>query len=262
MSRHGITRVEYATFNLIMSSTSAGLRSRYLEDRNAWGLREADIPAEDIAETARILGISPVQVHCPNYDLADPDHSKRSLAVEMTGRLLNLCAKMGAPTLIVHASTHSSSTDDRASGRLCESLVRLAKSASDLGCRIAIENGWRDLYGSKGDDLVDLIEGSDPDYICACLDTGHSQRLGPLPGSVARRLGSYLGATHIHDFDGAYDHLPPFSGKIDWNDFASALSEVGYDNDLIGEIEGFENVDDGILRSKAAMEKLLGLLVG
>jgi sugar phosphate isomerase/epimerase len=260
LSRHGITRVEYATFNLIMSSTNAGLRSRYLEDRNAWGLREADIPAAKINEIARSLGISPVQVHCPDYDLADPEPRKRSQAVEMTERLLNLCEKMGAPTLVVHASTRSSPTDGgKATGRLCESLNSLAGSASDLGCRIAVENGWRDMYGSRADDLVELIEESDPDNICACLDTGHGHRLGSSPASMARKIGKYLGATHIHDYDGASDHLPPFLGDIDWDELVLALSEVGYGNELIGEIEGFVNVDDGIIRSKAAMEKLLGL---
>lgn len=261
LSGHGITLVEYATFNLIMSSTNAGLRSKYVENRNAWDLRETDIPTGDISEFARSLDVRPVQVHCPNYDLSEPDQGGRSRAVAMTERVLKICAKMEVPTLVVHSVTvPESGGDGNSKDRLLESLRTLARSAADLGCRIAVENGWRDLFGSRAEDLVELIEGSDPDYICACLDTGHSQRMGLPPASMARKLGRYLGTTHIHDYDGKSDHIPPFTGDIDWKDLASALNEIGYGSYLIGEIEGSESIDDGILQSRGAMDDFLGLM--
>jgi len=261
LSRHRINLVEYATFNLIMSSTNAGLRSKYIENRNAWDLRENDIPTGEISEAARSLDVRPVQVHCPNYDLSEPDPGKRSRAIVMTGRVLNICAKMEVSTLVVHSVTRPESGEDgKSKDRLLESLRTLAPSAADLGCRIAVENGWRDLFGSRAENLVELIEGSDPDHICACLDTGHSERMGMSPASMARKLGSYLGTTHIHDYDGKSDHIPPFTGDIDWKDLASALNEVGYDDHLIGEIEGSESIGDGILQSRGAMEDLLGLM--
>ncbi|MBW2059851.1 MAG: sugar phosphate isomerase/epimerase [Deltaproteobacteria bacterium] len=258
----GITRIEYAIFNLIMSSSNGRLKGRYLQSRDAWGLRERDIPTKEIREISSSLGVDPVQIHSADFSLSDPDPHRRMLALERTETMLRICSALGSHCLIVHVGPPQPTfpSGRETPKRMADSLRVLARKASDLGCVIAVENGWQNPYGSRGKDLVEIIEDSDPDHIGACLDTGHSQRVGSSPASMVMELGNHLVATHIHDFDGQRDHIPPFSGNINWDRFLSALAEVGYRKALIGEIDGSEHITKGVLDSKKAMEGLLALL--
>ncbi len=268
LSEHGITAVEYAALNLIMSSTDERLRHEYFSTRDASRLKEKSLPIESIRESASSLGVSPVQIHSPDYDLASSDDNRRMLAVEKTSEMLNICSDLGATCLIVHLGSAQSTmlVQDGVEGakeRTIEAVGILARRASDLGVKIALENTWQDIYGSRAEHLLEVVESTDPDHICACLDTGHSQRLGVSPADAVRKMGSHLGATHIHDSVGSLDHLPPFVGDIDWQDFSSSLREVRYRNMLMGEIEGSYDmltVTNRILLSRLAMDRLLNFL--
>lgn len=46
-------------------------------------------------------------------------------------------------------------------------------------------------------------------------------------------LGKRIKALHIHDNNGATDqHLMPYVGTINWDDFCNSLHDIGYDGDL------------------------------
>lgn len=263
LSEQGIAKVEYAALNLVMSSTDDRLRGQYISKRDASLLRKDDLPIRDISEAASSHGIIPVQIHSPDYDLGHPDKKGRKLAVAETCILLDICSDLGAGYLIIHPMVSDPSGKQGAEGaveRVLESIGILARRASDLGVKLALENTWKDIYGSRAGDLLEAVESTDPDSVCICLDTGHSQRMGIPPADMVRRMGRHIKATHIHDYDGHSDHIPPFSGAIDWYDLVSALSEIGYGNTLIGEIEGSQDIQTGanrLLLSKMAMEKLL-----
>ncbi len=266
LSDHGISRVEYASFNLIMSSTNPRLKQRYLKDRDANLLEEEDLPIAEIREVASSCDMTPVQVHSPDYCLCQPDPELRKLAVKKTVVMLRVCRRLEASILVVHVGNIGSSPavhPAKVRAKTIDSLLCLVDEAYDLGVRIALENGWMNIYGSRSGDLVGLIEETDPDQVAACLDTGHARRLGASPASMVRELGEHLATTHIHDYDGNRDHIAPFSGIIDWSDFSSSLSEVGYDGNLIGEIEGPSDtaeIADRIAGSRKAMGKLTDIV--
>ncbi len=269
LSEHGIARVECAAFNLIMSSTDRRLRYDYISTRDAWALRREAIPTEEISGTASSLGISLEQVHSPDFEIGSPDTGGRALAVNKVVEMLGICRDLGAPRLILHpgplraAALNQATIAEGLKERTIASIGALARWASDLGVKIALENGWQDAYGSRAEDLTEMVESTDPDHICACLDTGHSQRLGVPPDVMLRSIGSHLAATHVHDSIEAQDHLPPFEGEIDWNGFASTLRGVGYRGTLMGEIQGSTDPPTCVrwmLRSKQAMAKLAKLV--
>ena len=265
LSEYGVNRVEYATFNLMMSSPNSNLREEYIESRDAWSLVDDDIPADEIREISSSHGMIPVQVHSPDYSLWEPDPRRRDLAIEKISVMLRICSELEAPVLIIHLETPDSMPTNARdiATRVVEPLRTLAGRASELGITIAIENSWRDLFGSRPGDLTEIIGSSDPDHVSACLDTGHAYRLGLSPGDMGRELGACLGATHIHDYDGRSDHLPPFAGAIDWSDLCSALTEAGYTKTLIGEIEGSQDPmasANRLLLSKLALGRLLELV--
>ncbi len=266
IAAQGITNVEYATFNLIMSSDDEALRAAYLDRRDARLLKEEAIPTREISELASSLGISPVQVHCPDYDLGHPDAGLATLAVRKTTEMLSISSHMGVPCLILHIGTSRELpgiATRKIKLRTRQSLKRLTGPASDLGVRIALENRWQNTFGSGAEDIVQMVQSTDPDAVGACLDTGHSQRRGVPPHKMLEALGKHLAATHIHDAVGTHDHLPPFEGDVDWVPFCKSLRDVGYGGTLIGEIQGSEDPKawgGDIRKSKGALERLLEML--
>jgi len=50
LAGHGVRTVEYAAFNLVMSSRRAAVRDQYLRTREAWSLRADDIPTSHILD--------------------------------------------------------------------------------------------------------------------------------------------------------------------------------------------------------------------
>jgi len=193
--QEALPRLTDAVFNLMMSSSNRKLREGYLQRRDSWGLGEMDIPTNEIDEISSSLGVHPVQVHSPDFNLSEPDAHKRMLGVGRTETMLKICSELGSPCLLVHTGSPPSMRPSPRETRdqVADSLRMLAPKASDLGCVIAVENGWQDLYGSKTKDLVEIIEPSDPDHVRACLDTGHSQRVGSSPASMVRELGATSG---------------------------------------------------------------------
>jgi len=266
LSGLGIHFVEYAFRNLVMSSTDPHLRREYLAGRNAWDLESDSIPAREIAEVSRSLQVEPIQMHAPDYNIAWPDQKRRRLAVNKTGIALEICRRLDVPTLVIHPGVgdpgllgRSDVPYDRAREDNIMSIKELSRAAADLGVRIAIENRGQDIYGSRPEDLLEMV-GLGPETLCACLDTGHANKLGLSPSGAIEDLGRTLGATHLHDNEGASDqHLPIFSGSIGWGEVIRSLSIVKYDEPLIAEIRGHEDQgigDNRVLLTGLAMEHL------
>jgi sugar phosphate isomerase/epimerase len=66
-----------------------------------------------------------------------------------------------------------------------------------------------------------------------CYDVGHAKICGQDPADMIRKIGPYIGCTHIHDNDGIHDsHTLPFYGTIDWENVMKAFAEIGYEGNL------------------------------
>ena len=78
---------------------------------------------------------------------------------------------------------------------------------------------------------LDMLDRLKRDNLRICLDTGHAAIFeGAAVADAVRRIGPMLEAVHIHDNMGKEDeHLIPGDGIIDWDDFAKALKEIGFD---------------------------------
>jgi sugar phosphate isomerase/epimerase len=270
LSGLGIRTVEYAFRNLAMSSTDPELKAEYLAGKNAWALKVNSIPVEDINQAADSWQMTPIQMHAPDFNIAWPDQKRRRHAVEKTGIALDVCRRLDVSALVVHPGIGDpevlGSPDaayDRAREDNMRSVGELAQIAADLGVGITLENRGQDIYGSRPVDLIEMVTSIDPDTLTTCIDTGHANKLGQSPGYSIRELGRHLGATHLHDNEGASDqHLPLFCGNIDWNDVVRSLQEVSYGKPVIIEIRGEEDPrigDNRVLLTGLAMAHL-GLL--
>jgi sugar phosphate isomerase/epimerase len=71
---------------------------------------------------------------------------------------------------------------------------------------------------------------------------------------MVRSLGSRLKALHIHDNGGIYDdHTAPGFGNVKFNEFCTALKEIGYDGDFVYEADNFYNRFDRELTHDAGV---------
>lgn len=86
---------------------------------------------------------------------------------------------------------------------------------------------------------------------------GHADINGFACGRFAIDLGEHLIATHIHDNDGQSDqHLLPFVGNIDWDDFLDAIDRCHYGGRMIVEVPG-SDTDQRICLDKIKLVKRL-----
>jgi sugar phosphate isomerase/epimerase len=248
LGRHGVEWVEYSFRNLALSSADQVLRREFSTDKNAWRVTETSIPTRRIAEKARSLGISAIQMHAPVFDLTTFDERRRSLAVEKSQVCLGICSDLEVPRMVVHPGVGDlemgsySGFVAKVRERNIKSLKALAATASDLGVKIVLENRGQNVYGSRAEDLLEMARASDPESVMTCLDTGHASRNDLSCAEMANVLGKSLQATHLHDNDGTGDqHLPPLCGRVDWVGFLGALRKIGYPHPPILEIRGSED---------------------
>ena len=79
--------------------------------------------------------------------------------------------------------------------------------------------------------VTDFVRDVNHPSLKVCLDTGHCLRLGESLPEAVRYVGhDLLAALHVHDNDGTHDsHWLPYEGIGEWEAFATALREIGYD---------------------------------
>ena len=187
-----------------------------------------------------------------------------------------------------HCVIHTVSTNCLPKGTTPETMRRLnfemfagiMPYAKENGIKIATET-----FGGLGPDYTEMDFFADIDefingyesvasvhdfrnYFCYCVDTGHTNMAAHYEGQpnvadYTRRLGSAVEVLHINDNEGLTDmhavpllNAHPRTGSVDWNDFMSALDEIGY--------KGYYNLELGLNnygRNFATEEAIFGIKV-
>ena len=110
-------------------------------------------------------------------------------------------------------------------------LAELADYAKDYNVTVCFENMPFTVFPiSTPEHCVKMVDKLGRDNLKICLDTGHAAIFeGKDVANAVRTIGHRLEALHIHDNMGENDeHLYPGYGIIDWDEFALALREVGF----------------------------------
>lgn len=180
-------------------------------------------------------------------------------------RGMEMAAVLGAEIIVVHPIHYRWITPNEAFERNIKMYGKLIPYCEKFGIKVAVENMWdRDLKRgyiihdtcSTKEEFVRYIDALSSPYIVACLDTGHvglpcGQKDEPC--DFVRALGrNRLKALHIHDNNLLADeHALPFSGKVNWFEFAKALGEINYDGDFTYEVDGktVANVPEALVPS-------------
>ncbi len=118
-------------------------------------------------------------------------------------------------------------------------MTKLVKVAKKYGVTICLENTpFIDYSLATPQQILKLVREINDNNLKICLDTGHVAVFRDLsPGDSIRQLAEEIKVLHVHDNGGEKDeHLPPYEGIIDWQEFSSALKETGFDGVLSLEI--------------------------
>jgi len=213
-----------------------------------------------LREYAAGLGLTFSQIHAPlrpAYYADQTDYNENYFHTQE--RSIVACAALGTPYAIFHMlqpplERYSEKYQCEGEALNAEFFGRLMPLLEKYRVQACIENLWGisilpDVeadysLNSRTCDLLHIIDSYNEifgrDRFCACVDTGHAFMMGQNPAEMIRALGHRVRCLHVSDCDGKHDqHLAPYQGKINWNDFLSALKEVNYHGSFNFEADGF-----------------------
>lgn len=116
-----------------------------------------------------------------------------------------------------------------------EFMSELLAYAKELDVTICLENmPMRNFSMGRPEHILKFVREMDDDHFKICLDTGHVSYFPDL--CVEKEvcdLAGQIRVLHVHDNGGEKDeHLYPGRGVIDWQGFAKALKQIGFDGVL------------------------------
>lgn len=219
----------------------------------------------ELKETANEFKVEFSQIHAPFYHVIDVNPNKDYID-EMTKRCFCACKIMKIPYAVFHPMYFDSGvTKDNYIETLkynTKRFISLCEVAENYNTSVVIENifnMWNskretvDSFGVSIEDILNLISGINKDNFGVCLDTGHANCAKINPANFVKQINKSIKVLHVHDNDGTRDqHVAPFVGNINWDEFVQSLYDINFDNVFSLEIHNYvqrmpnELIDDAV----------------
>ena len=202
-------------------------------------------PWKDASEK---YGIDNYQAHAPfPCYVAEPSNGYNDYLLEVLKKTIIGCAYIGCHRLVIHPFflDYKRKLDPQVEWDLniarYSQLIPLAK---EHGVTICLENMFTAFNAKRYEAIcsditmackyVDTLNEIAGERVFAfCVDTGHLLLLGKDIKQAIVQLGDRIECFHVHDNNGAEDqHMPPYTGKLDWNRFVEALKAIGFDKTM------------------------------
>ena len=183
----------------------------FVSNPQSWAVPAPRADAEEFAEGARELGLSPTVAHAKYLiNLASTDRDLRERSVRALADELGVAGRLGIDLVVVHAGSHGGAGEEKGLDRLVDGLRLARESAEDDGpaAEPVVENsvGAGTQICSSFDALGEVARRA---HVRVCVDTAHAFVAGydlsaPDGGRhVARELrealGSGLALVHLND---------------------------------------------------------------
>lgn len=199
-------------------------------------------------------GIEFSQVHGPwRWPPRDFEKKDRQERFEKMEKSMRAAAVLGCKYWVVHPLMPFG-TDDIGFANEMETrkinkdfMNKLLKTAKKYGVVICLENMPMPKFSlGSPKQILDFVNEFNDESLKICLDTGHVSVYEGLSAAEAiRELSSMIKVLHIHDNHGEYDeHLAPYKGIINWEDFSHALREIEFDGVISLETLPDTSLDD------------------
>lgn len=181
-------------------------------------------------------GVEISQAHAPwRYPSQDATPEGRAMWLEAMKKAIYGTHLLGCSRFVVHPLMPYYDKGDHPEEVWALNEIffaNLADYAKEYGVTVCVENlPFPEYPLTTVEQVCEIVDKLDRDNLKVCLDTGHAAIFyGSRVGDAVRYIGKRLEAVHIHDNMGKEDeHLIPGEGIVDWNDFAAALGEIGFD---------------------------------
>ena len=187
-------------------------------------------------------GVYPHTIHAPYsvINLASFDEAERKDGVEQVAAAMRFLAELGGRTVIVHPSAKPSldyftpENSGAATENAHRSISELVLVAETEGVRMALENLTANKVTARPlatmREMRSFMADLPAEYVGICHDIGHTRLIGLDIANEARVASDRLYALHIQDGStDDDDHLPPGHGVLDFDSYARALDDIGFD---------------------------------
>lgn len=199
----------------------------------------------EIANEAAKLGVEFSQSHLPyakpltrRKTAADEGCEKNEFFIWATERAIRISGMLGVKWAIVHPVQLCADADVERDVKYNHEIYdKYATMASKLGVGLAFENmadvDNKRRFAVTADELNAIVDSFNSEYVGACWDFGHGNRVFADQPAQLIKLGDRLKATHVDDNVGKEDlHIIPFFGTTKWHDIMKTLHEIDYKGDF------------------------------
>ncbi|MCX6728643.1 MAG: sugar phosphate isomerase/epimerase [Candidatus Saccharibacteria bacterium] len=156
---------------------------------------------------------------------------QRLAGVELVKNRIEMCKALGGSVVVMHVPKLDSRIDTQWI-QVRKSLNELQETSAKNNVRIALENMEYESFNG----IKELFSEYNSDFIGLCYDSGH----GNICGDGLDQLDlvkERLISVHLHDNNGLEDqHMPIFTGTVDWEKLAQIIAESPYGKFLTFEI--------------------------
>lgn len=225
MSEHG-----YSCMDFNMCNTGTPTYTLPEKDFEALMLRE-----KRLAEEA---GIEINQAHGPfGRPYEDATRQDKAKHMEKLERSIRATAILGCKNWAIHpimpfgASDINTEAAQKTWDANLEFMNSVLQYAKGYGVTVCLENvPMSEFSMAKPAEILRFVKTMNDGNFKVCFDTGHVSVFDGLSvGACVRELNGEIRIFHIHDNKIGRDlHLFPYSGIIDWQDFAKALKDIDF----------------------------------
>ena len=196
----------------------------------------------------RLSAFSMCEIHAPFRCALGPDGPPDVL--DQLCPIIEFAGEVGASVVTVHGDAELWQ----------EQLGRLDAMAGAAGVVVGLElmHGFEALNAPRRARV-----GVTLDIGHMYFNDGEGYRPHGTIGGLVRSLGDTLVHLHVHDYDGAHDHIEVGTGRVDFDDVLRGLSTIGYEGALCLELNPDRVSPEGIRRSAGSLRaraEELGLL--
>ena len=199
-------------------------------------------------ETLEKAGIQPLICHAPKGEPAiDPEGILRR-----TIRAAECCQFLGIDRMVYHPGGLRGMTREEYLNFNVNYVRRLLPTLEKTGVNLLLENvgRWDEPYfDHDAEEMLALIERVNHPLYHACLDTGHLSLADGEQYKTIKALGKHLMGLHLQDNYGSMAvqmldkpwrqdlHLPPLTGRVNFDEVMQGLKEIDYQGPFNIEIE-------------------------
>jgi sugar phosphate isomerase/epimerase len=255
--------------------------SRALERISSLGVRYVELFANafhldprlgraDVKELASCLKaghLTPLSLHMPFAGIPGnrPESSVLGAWLGLVEECLPIVEALGIPTVVIHPQflTSEQAGSPMALDTVGVVLEQVLPRMKGLGTRVLLENLPSFMFSGYWESrhFRDLFDRVNRPEIGMCFDVSHCIGSGLDLFEEIRSCLPWVREIHVSDNrmgSGADLHLPVQKGATDWGLFLALLKELGFDGNLILEIDGGRDAVGEVGGSVSVIRDLLG----